>query len=159
MKITKGSKYTPLLECINEYKNDWRVRIQINVNSDDTIDFVEKEYDYQPSLTQIKEYVTAHYNNMCNYDIQSSLKFGGDVVWLSLENQQNYSRDLNLAIISNGGNLPIKYKFGTDGAVYKTFKTLNELQNFNIQVSNHINNTIQKYWVIKDNIDWSLYNL
>lgn len=159
MKYTKGSAFTPLLECINTYKNIWKVRIKICENEDGGVDYVEEEYNYQPSLNQIKEYVTAHYNNMCNDDIKGSLKFGGDVVWLSQENQQNYLRDLNLAKITGGENLPVTYKLGEDEAVYRVFQTIEDLQDFNIQVSNHINNSIQRFWSIKDNIDWEKYKI
>ncbi|KKX48341.1 hypothetical protein [Sphingobacterium sp. IITKGP-BTPF85] len=64
MKITKGSEFTPLLECINTYKNIWKVRIKICDNEDGGVDFVEEEFTYQPTTAEIKEYITTHYNKM-----------------------------------------------------------------------------------------------
>ncbi|KKX48340.1 hypothetical protein L950_0221550 [Sphingobacterium sp. IITKGP-BTPF85] len=49
---------------------------------------------------------------------------------------------MNLAKITGGENLPVVYKVGESN--YKTFTTIEELQIFNVNVSNHINSTIKK---------------
>lgn len=139
------------ISAYNPVKDTWLVTWNVDNYQYELI------FEGKPAIEEIKKVITEHLNTLCNDEIFKGFKFDNNVVWLSQENQQNYLRDLNLAKISDGANLPIKYKFGEDISIYKSFVTVEELQDFNIQVANHINITINKYWELKDSIDWSDY--
>lgn len=79
-------------------------------------------------------------------------------VWLSSENQFNYKAAYDLAVQSYGASLPVTFKFGTDEAPeYHEFTSLDELSEFYLGCVKHINDTLEKGWVLKDTLDWKKY--
>jgi hypothetical protein len=81
-------------------------------------------------------------------------------VWLSSENQFNYKAAYDLAIQTNGANLPIKFKFGsTEDPIYYTFESIGDLQDFYISAMNFINTTLNEGWNKKDSINWEDYKI
>ena len=81
-------------------------------------------------------------------------------IWLTSKNTFNYKLATNLAYQTNGASLPTTFKFGLTGStVYKVFKGVEDLQNFHVKFISYIDTTLKKYWEIKDNIDWSKYEL
>jgi len=156
MKKIKGNDNTPLIELINNINDVWVVRIKEGINEDGSVDFIQKEFNGQPPLIDIKEFIFENLNSKCDEAILNGLLYNNKSVWLSNENQQNYMRDLNLAVITGGGNLPLVYKLSDE---YVTISNINDLQSFNIIISNHINNTLLSYWYLKDNFDFNKYKI
>lgn len=81
-------------------------------------------------------------------------------LWLNAENQRNYSEGQRIAAMTNGQNLPIKYKVGQNedhSAVYDIFETVEEITNFYIVGAGFINQCLNEGWQRKDAIDWEPY--
>lgn len=115
---------------------------------------------YKPTIADIKNIILNWYNKQVDYKILNGFTWKGMKIWLSSENQFNYKAAYDLAVQTNGGTLPITFKFGTvDNPIYYTFETLEDLSDFYISAINHINNTLQWGWQKKDSIDWSQYEL
>lgn len=163
MKKVSSSSIPTLLENINPISNKWVIRWDVVEKiSDETTSYQYQEqiFDRKPSLDEIKSLIVSYYNKKCDLEILMGLKFEGNLVWLSSENQFNYKSAFDFAFQTNGANLPTTFKFGTDESpVYRVFDTVEDLQGFIIQVMTHISTTLTKYWNIKDNIDWSVYEL
>ena len=81
-------------------------------------------------------------------------------IWLSSENQFNYKAAFDLAVQTQGMNLPSTFKFGTtDEPIYYTFETIEDLQDFYTSAVKYINDTLAEGWKQKDSIDWKAYEM
>lgn len=81
-------------------------------------------------------------------------------VWLSNENQNNYSEGHSIAEKHADEFLPITYKVSEDGAetaIYEDFEDFETLDRFYLAVAAFKNNTLKEGWAIKDAIDWTPY--
>lgn len=160
MKKVEGSAYVKLLECTNPIKDKWRIRWNIEVNDDNSATYMEEEFSHKPSENEIKEFIESWYNARTDERIISGFTYEGYQVWLSCENQFNYKSAYDLALQTNGQNLPITFKFGNnDEPFYKKFSTIEELQSFYIQMINHIQNALTDGWKSKDSINISDYSI
>lgn len=165
VNLVNGHKGTPEMECLNIYTDKWVVRWGFKDSIGDEsmknqITYLEKVFVGKPSLVDIQKTITAHYNNLCSNEILRGLMYEDSVVWLSTENQFNYKSVFDFAVQSGGENLPVRFKFGNvENQNYRVFTTIEDLKEFVGVVIEHINDTINKYWVIKDNIDWSKYDI
>ena len=80
----------------------------------------ETGYDYRqrfnskPTANDVEEIIKAHINSLTDAKILSGFSWRGMPVWLSQENQFNYKVAYDLAVQTEGANLPVKFKFGTD---------------------------------------------
>lgn len=152
----------PLLECLNLKKNNWILRFGIKEDKEYggficNIVYFEQE---TPTFDKIKSAIINYYNELCDKEITEGFRFENNLVWLNMENQQNYKAAFDLAMMAKGqnGTLPLTFKFGTETeSVYRTFKDLEDLQNFYISAVRYIQETLAKYWKIKDSIDWNTY--
>lgn len=118
----------------------------------------EEHFDFIPSMDEIKDLILCFYDKETSNEIIGSFKWNGMKVWLSTENQFNYKSIYDVAIQTNGKNLPVTMKFGeTSNPIYYKFETMEELSKFYFDSLNHVQKTLQKGWEIKDNIDWELY--
>lgn len=108
----------------------------------------------------IKQMILSFYNNICQKEILTEFLYKKNQVWLSQENQFNYKAALDLAVQTGGENLPVTFKFGTDEEpVFQEFTSIPELQDFVSGMLRHINMTLKKYWDLKQEIDWSKYQI
>ena len=83
--------------------------------------------------------------------------WNGYSVWLSSENQKNYSDWYNLAK-STDKIFPLTAKFNKNGkTIYYEFTTLNELEDLYIKMTKYINDTVNYGRKMKDNINWDDY--
>lgn len=79
-------------------------------------------------------------------------------VWLSSENQFNYKAAYDLAVQTNGANLPQVFKFGdTLNPIYYKFETVEDIADFYTKASTYINQVLAVGWAKKDNINWDDY--
>ena len=114
-----------LLECTNPVLGKWRVRWGVEAKEDGSATYMEEELDHRPDADEIRSLVSEWYNSRTDERILSGFEYDGQPVWLSSENQFNYKAAYDLAVQTNGKNLPVTFKFGTDNVpYYKTFDTV-----------------------------------
>ena len=114
----------------------------------------------RPSLAQIKEAIIADIDAQTDAKILNGYEFTPDgasepiVVWLSKENQTNFSEAHRLQFV------PIKFKLNETEdkqAIYHTFETFEELDRFYKGGVLYINQCLNEGWQRKDSIDWEQY--
>lgn len=148
------------IECVNHRKNKWKVRWNITEKEDGSSDWYEQDYDHKPTLEEIRDTIVKFHNGQVDAKILSGFSWKDMPVWLSSENQFNYKASFDLAVQTNGQNLPVRFKFGTDkDPKYYDFKTLDELSDFYTSAIKFINDTLQEGWAEKDSIDFSVYSI
>lgn len=163
MNRSYGSEGIALIECINPRLNKYRVRWDIqpyfNANGENMgVSFVEKEFLYKPTIAEVKETILNWMNEQTDNRIISGFVWNDMQVWLSSENQFNYKAAYDLAVQTNGVNLPTVFKFGTtEEPIYHKFDTVEELSDFYIKAMRYINEQLAIGWYTKDNFDWSNY--
>lgn len=148
------------IECVNPRKNKWKVRWNITEKEDGSSDWYEQDYDHKPTLEEIRGTIVKFHNGQVDAKILSGFSWKDMPVWLSSENQFNYKASFDLAVQTNGQNLPVRFKFGTDkDPKYYDFKTVDELSDFYTSAIKFINDTLQAGWAEKDSIDFSVYSI
>lgn len=116
-------------------------------------------FDHKPTLEEIKDTIIAQVDENTDKRILSGCLFQGNQVWLSTENQFNYKAEYDLAVQTNGANLPVTVKLGgADKPVYQTFNTLDEFKTFYTEVLAFIKQCYTDGWKEKDAIDWSKFD-
>lgn len=81
-------------------------------------------------------------------------------VWLSAENQRNFSEAQRMAA-ANPNILPLTFKLGEDAEglpVYHTFESAEELNAFYFSAFAYIKQCLDEGWAEKDAIDMSVYD-
>lgn len=73
-------------------------------------------------------------------------------VWLSAENQRNYSEGQRVALMTNGQSLPVEFKLGEEDGIpqYHTFSSLEELTSFYLSAVAYIQQCLNEGWREKD---------
>ena len=108
-----GSAGVAPIECINPRKNKWRVRWDIE-EKDGAASYEEAEFDHRPQMDEVLEVLRNWYNAKTEGLIRTGFVWEKIPVWLSVENQVNYKAAFDLAVQTEGANLPVVFKFGTD---------------------------------------------
>ena len=165
-----------MLRITGFYKNykpliDWGQRVKVNFGfsplsmgttiEDNTVGtWSEHIFKKRPSFEQIKEFILTEINKQTDEKILSGFTWKDMQVWLSLENQFNYKAAYDLAVQTNGANLPIVFKFGsTEEPIYYKFDTIEELTDFYTKAVKFINEQLAIGWAKKDSINWDDYKL
>lgn len=118
----------------------------------------EHTFNHIPTLSEIKNVIIDFYNIEIDKKIVSGLTWNDMQIWLSTENQFNYKAAYDLAVQTNGLNLPVTFKFGNNEMpIYYEFSTIEELSNFYITSLTYIQNTLKEGWIKKDTINWEIY--
>ena len=119
-----------------------------------------KKKNAKPTLFQIKEAVFADIDAQTDAKILNGYQFTPDgaeepiIVWLSKENQTNFSEAHRLQIV------PVKFKLNETEdkqPIYHTFETFEELDRFYKGGVQYINQCLNEGWARKDGIDWEPY--
>lgn len=114
----------------------------------------------KPSFEQAKQAIIDGVNSKTDEKILSGFVWNGINVWLSAENQRNFSEAQRMAKDYGEAVLPLRFKLGEDtegNPVYHTFNTIEELNGFYIQAFAYVNQCLNDGWAEKDSIDWSIY--
>lgn len=165
MNRTYGDATLKVVECISPKYNKYRIRYdyQPYINEDGEeqgVTFLEAEVLHKPTIDEIKDIILAWENKKIDERILSGFTWNSHPVWLSSENQFNYKAAYDLAIQTNGANLPIVFKLGTtEEPVYYTFNSVAELNDFYLSAIKYVNDTLAEGWVKKDSIDWEQYKI
>lgn len=160
MKKTYSNEAPELVLHINPVKNIWQIAFDVKKVEENKFEYLTYEFRYKPTLEEIKTLITDYYNKCCDKEILNGFTYENLPVWLSQENQFNYKSAFDLAKQTNSSNLPVKFKFGTDiEPQYFVFETLEKLEDFYIKMNQFTHSTLEKYWELKDSIDWELYSI
>lgn len=147
-----------MLECTNPVLGKWRVRWDVETRENGSVSYMEEEFDHRPDSEEIRLLVSQWYNGRTDELIRSGFEYDGQPVWLSSENQFNYKVAYDLAVQTDGQNLPVTFKLGTDVApCYRTFETVEQLQDFYVKAIKHIQDALLEGWKKKDAVDLALY--
>lgn len=112
------------------------------------------------TLDDVKSSVIADIDAQTDAKILNGYEFTPDgaesaiVVWLSKENQTNFSEAHRLEVV------PIKFKLNETEdkqPIYHTFETFEELDRFYKGGVQYINQCLNEGWARKDAIDWEPY--
>lgn len=154
LKVHGGSDL-PILQCINPSTSKWLVLWDKAEEEDGSFVYKGGVLESTPTIDDIKDLINTEINNEVSEAITQGLVIDGHTVYLSLENQLNYKAAYDLAVHTEGKNLPVTFKFGVD--YYKSFSTIEELEAFYMTTRSHIDGAILKGWEKKKAIDYSQY--
>ena len=118
-----------------------------------------KKQKWNPTFEDIKNAVIESINKDTDHKILTGFTWNNIHVYLSIENQRNFSEAYHMAQ-SSSSILPITFKLGEneDGEpVYHTFSTSYELSDFYTKAFAYINQCLNEGWQRKDAIDWEPY--
>lgn len=102
------------------------------------------------TLADVKEAIIGDINRRTDEKILSGLVWNGKPVWLSIENQLNFTN----------ATAPVTLKIGEqeDGTpVYHDFENSEQLTDFRTACNNHKQAALSAGWQEKDGIDWAPY--
>ena len=122
--------------------------------------YLYKKQTAQVSFEMVKETVIKDIDAKTDAKILNGYPFTPDgakdpiIVWMSKENQTNFSEAHRLQIV------PIKFKLNETEdkqPIYHTFETFDELDRFYKGGVQYINQCLNEGWARKDAIDWDAY--
>lgn len=115
-------------------------------------------FDHQPTIEEVKETIIAQISKNTQKDIIEGYEWNGNKVWLSSENQANYTLAYDMAKNGDLEDMPT-VKLGTDESpVYYTFKDNKELTAFVVGMRQHIQDCLNASWTERKEIDWSVFS-
>ena len=118
MKRVEGCADVKLMECVSPAKDKWRIRWDIQPQSDGSAIYMEAEFCHKPSEEEIRQTIVGWFNSQVDAAILSGFEWNGMKVWLSSENQFNYKAAYDLAVQTSGQTLPVTFKFGNEEPCY-----------------------------------------
>ena len=119
-----------------------------------------KKQTAKPTIEQVKKAVLDDINKQTDEKILTGFVWNDIPVWLSEENQRNFSEAQRIAMIMPEAILPVTFKLGEQAdetPIYHEFETSEELTGFYLQAVAFINQTLAEGWQRKDGIDWAPY--
>lgn len=127
--------------------------------------YIYKKKKSSVSFQDVKDAILEDINAQTDIKILSGFVWtpeGGEPinVWLSTENQRNFSEAQRMAEKYGSVVLPLKFKLGEtedEQPMYHTFETVVELDDFYVRAFSFVNQTLAEGWQRKDNIDWTPY--
>lgn len=166
MEVKNKKKYFKPYNKVNDKRVtimwDYKPIFKVNAKGEEIetplATWQEHTFDHIPTLSEIKNVIIDFYNIEIDKKIVSGLTWNDMQIWLSTENQFNYKAAYDLAVQTNGLNLPVTFKFGNNETpIYYEFSTIEELSNFYITSLTYIQNMLKEGWIKKDNINWEIY--
>ena len=110
-------------------------------------------FDHLPTEAEVLEVITTHVNGLTDRKILSGYVWNGVNVWLASENQFNFKAAFDVAVLTNGTILPVRFKLGeTDNEPhYHVFETMEEFSDFYTNAIGFIQQCLNEGWMEKDN--------
>lgn len=121
-------------------------------------------FDHRPTASEVLKVITDHVDSLTDQKILTGYRWQGKNVYLSSENQFNFKAAYDVAVQTEGDQLPIKFKLGEDAEglpMYHTFNSMNAFTDFYTGAISFIQQTLAAGWEEKDAArDWvnQLYN-
>lgn len=162
----QGGIGLPVIECINPRVGKYRVRTDFLPDMDEEtgeergVTFVETEFPYKPSMEEVRDFCLGVINRQTDERIVSGFVWNGIGVWLSEENQRNFSEAQRIAASMPEAILPVVFKLGEDEdgqPVYHEFTSSEELTAFYMAAVAYINRCLAEGWQAKDSFDFTAY--
>ena len=122
--------------------------------------YFPKKQVAKPTIEMVNDAIKGDIDSQTDETILCGFVWNEKPVYLSSENQFNFKAAYDLAVQTDGANLPVTFKLGelTDGTpVYHTFEEMAEAQDFYVKAVTFINQTLAAGWQRKDSIDWAPY--
>ena len=122
--------------------------------------YLPKKQNAQLTFQVVKDAIIKDINARTDDRILSGFSWNDKPVWLSEENQKNFSEAQRIADMTDGQSLPVKFKLGEDengSPVYHTFTTVNAIRQFYLSGVAFIQQCLADGWAEKDGIDWAPY--
>lgn len=123
-----------------------------------------KSHGEKPGIEQIKTAIIEDINDRTDEKILSGFVWtpeGAEPVnvWLSEENQRNFSEAQRMAEKYGSAVLPLTFKLGEKNGepVYHTFETVEDLNQFYLSAFAWVNRCLNEGWQEKDNFDFTPY--
>jgi hypothetical protein len=115
-------------------------------------------FDHKPTLSEVKELVVSAINTATEEKIINGFVWNGKAVYLSPENQLNFSA------IERSEKIPypliLKINEQEDGTpIYHTFENADDFIAFSQAACAYVIKTVQEGWKEKDEVDWTVFNL
>ena len=115
----------------------------------------QQQYTSQPGEDQLRREIRQSVNEYTDEQILSSHTYNGKNVWLSSENQFNFKAAYDIAVQTNGANLPVTFKLGTDDEPdYVEFADLQSLTEFYYGCVQHTNDCLKRGWDLKNSFNY-----
>ena len=109
-------------------------------------------FDHKPTVDELRSVIESHVNTLTQERIVGGYRWKGKQVWLSGENQQNYTSDY-LA-----GVLPVKVRvydpYAEASGTVELLETPEELADFYHGMVQHVRQCIEDGWSVKDYVDY-----
>lgn len=121
-------------------------------------------FDHRPTASEVLKVITDHVDSLTDQKILTGYRWQGKNVYLSSENQFNFKAAYDVAVQTEGAQLPIKFKLGEDAEglpMYHTFNSMNAFTDFYTGAISFIQQALAAGWEEKDAArDWvnQLYN-
>ena len=123
---------------------------QSNDESDEkVVCFYQTTYRGKPSMSTIIKDILEDIDLRAQEEIRNGFVYNEKPVYLSVENQLNFSAAYNLAKTSNMLE-PITLRVSTNN--YITFTDIKSIEQFVSSCTRYINNILQNFWQIKEGI-------
>ena len=160
MNTTTGNltQYKPITynEKTKKYIVSWGLR---NVGGEN-YQWNYKLFNSKPSLNVIKETINSAINEKTKSYIMNNFRWNGMSIYLSIENQIDYTLLFNTTLLMDGSNLPEQIKFKVNGEnIYYSFETIDDMKDFIIAMNNHIRTYIANGNKAKEEINYDEYQL
>lgn len=115
-------------------------------------------FDHRPTASEVLKVITDHVDSLTDQKILTGYRWQGKNVYLSSENQFNFKAAYDVAVQTEGAQLPIKFKLGEDAdglPMYHTFNSMNAFTDFYTGAISFIQQTLAAGWEEKDAArDW-----
>lgn len=111
----------------------------------------------KPTVALAKYLIEDAYNSDTSRKIYDGFKYEGKTVYLTGENQANYTAAYLLASQTDGANLPYVIKAGNEeeGSGYIALRNIDEMKSFYMAMTTYINRCVQDGWAAKDKVDYN----
>lgn len=130
-----------------------------DMDNEDLSRINRRVFKSKPTVEESRKIVEDYYNEECEKELKTGLVYDGHPVYLSEHNQLNYNTIYTLRSRLTTNFTPIKIKLGTENEpVYYTFNTAEEFKAFYKECGDHIINTLDKYWSIKESLNWDTFD-
>lgn len=124
---------------------------QLNDESDEkVVCFYQTSYRGKPSMSTIIKDILEDIDLRAQEEIRNGFFYNEKPVYLSVENQLNFSAAYNLASFGDTFS-PITLRLSTD--TYYTFSSIEELRMFVVEYTKYIQTVLQKYWSLKETVN------
>ena len=110
-------------------------------------------FDHRPTASEVLKVITDHVDSLTDQKILTGYRWQGKNVYLSSENQFNFKAAYDVAVQTEGAQLPIKFKLGEDAEglpMYHTFNSMNAFTDFYTGAISFIQKTLADGWEEKD---------